>query len=199
MADHSHVYKKMDDWLRNDFSGDKVFQHPNARHYDVAQNPDLKDYELEKVSLKDLIKYNDLDNPVNMSNHAQVWSPTGKEEDVNPSLFQYDPKKDTNPNELMRGKRDINGGIRISDGRHRLRALANQGYTHAIIPVYDEFINSNQLFKDFYWRDTDPVRQVNAAVKAGLFSKEKGEILKDRIKRRVARMKAWEDARKGRK
>lgn len=113
----------------------KVFNLPQE-YIDVVKNdPRFVGYQMTEVPIDKLIEDNDLNNPVALSNHAQWWSPTGNEEDIDPSKFKYDESK-YNKQEVINGTLNkLNGKITLNDGRHRTRALKNDGYTHIVIPI----------------------------------------------------------------
>ena len=128
-------------------------QSPTIKRY-VRTNSDVfKYYADETIPIDDLIKDNDLDNPVALNNHAETWSPTGSEDDVHPDQFQYIAGKDLNANELINGTRKIDGRVILNDGRHRVRALKNAGYTHVRIPVHHAIFDDDidDGLKDDYY------------------------------------------------
>lgn len=130
-------------------------QSPTNKRY-IRKNSDVfKYYADEIIPIDDLIKDNDLDNPIALNNHAETWSATGNEEDIHPEQFQYIATKDTNPSEIINGTRKIDGTVRINDGRHRIRALKNAGYTHVKIPVHHAIFDDdiNDGLKDDYYNE----------------------------------------------
>ena len=130
------AFKDIPSLLDSEYPNEKVWQNPSIRNQQIAER--LKNYKLEKIAIDDLIKWNDLNNPIALNNHAGIWSETGDEEDIHPDQFVYKPNLDTSVGEVINGTRKLDGSIRLNDGRHRIRALKNGGYTHAIIPIIDE-------------------------------------------------------------
>ena len=128
-------------------------QSPIKKRY-IRENPDVfKYYADEVIPIDDLIKDNDLDNPVALNNHAAIWSPTGDEDDIHPDQFRYESQKDTNFGDVINGTRLLNGSVRLNDGRHRVRALKNAGYTHVRIPVHHAIFDDDidDGLKDDYY------------------------------------------------
>lgn len=188
MADYPHVYKTIDKMLGSEWGvGDKVWSHPRSNAFKMSSEPNLtryKDYALEKVPIDDLIKNIDYSS----LGEREDWQTNGV---TDPTKFVYDPKKDNNPLHIINATRKSDGSYQVNEGRHRLIALKNGGYTHAVIPIYDEFVNSNQDFKDVYWKEPNekmPLinRQINLIQKhhPDLYKTEDLEKLKARLKTR---------------
>ena len=181
----SNQYKDIDSLIEGEY--EKIWSHPRSSPNKVRTNPELKGYDLEKVSIPDLVKSNDLSNKVNMSNHYEMWSPTGQEEDLNPDAFVYDREKDMNPNDFIRATREIDGTIKLANGRHRIKALSNGGYTHAMIPVHDKFFDTNPLYAAAYEDAKNgnlnlALRQIRALNKSGQITNENAIKLKEKLK-----------------
>lgn len=126
--------------LADNILQEKVWNHPQSKldYFKAHQNDAFKDYNIEKVSIDDLIRDNDLNNPVALNNHPETWSPTQSEDDIHPERFEYKADLDNRPSEVINATRFPGGRIRLNDGRHRVRALKNGGYTHVNIPIYNQ-------------------------------------------------------------
>lgn len=134
-------YKDIKSLLEAEFPEKKVWSLPkNKLDYFNAHKNDgsFNGYELEEVSIDDLIRDNDLDNPITLNNHPETWSPTQSEDDIHPDKLEYKADLDTSPSDIIYGSRLANGKIRIGNGRHRTRALKNGGYTHLNIPIFND-------------------------------------------------------------
>ena len=158
MADFPHSYKTIPSLLADQYNDTKTWVMPtNKQHYRANHKNDLyKYYDDEVVSIDDIIRANDLDNPIALNNHAEIWSPTQSEDDIDPSKFKYDSKKDIDKSDLIYGTRKLNGDIILSNGRHRIRALKNDGYTHAKIPITNEILTDEYGLRDTYYTASDP-------------------------------------------
>lgn len=130
------AFKDIPSLLDSEYPSEKVWEHPKTKQKYIDDN--FKGYKLEKVSIDDLIRDNDLNNPIALNNHPETWSPTGNEEDIDPSKFQYNAELDNSNSSIINATRRANGQLRLNDGRHRIRALKNGGYTHALLPIIDE-------------------------------------------------------------
>ena len=132
-------------------------QSPIKKRY-IRENPDVfKYYADETIPIDELIRANDLDNPIALSNHAETWSATGNEEDIHPDQFKYNSSKDTSFGDIINGTRLINGDVRLNDGRHRIRALKNAGYTHVRIPIHHAIFDDeiDDGLRDDYYGNTE--------------------------------------------
>lgn len=161
MADFPHAHKSIVSLLNDEANKTKTWVHPiNQQHY-IFDTPSFNEYDKTTVPIEDLIRDNDLNNPIALNNHPEIWSPTGSEDDIHPDQFVYDPSKNTSKNDVIYGTRKLDGRIVLSNGRHRIKALGNGGYTHAIIPVYDELINSDDVLKkDYHSGDENALKAV---------------------------------------
>ena len=93
-----------------------------------------KNYNIEKVKISDLLR-NDPglnDNDDLGSYHEIIWG-----DDVN--KYRYDPSKNNRGSEVPSVVYK-NGKYHISDGRHRIKALANSGYEYIELPVLREML-----------------------------------------------------------
>lgn len=157
---------------------------PKIRH--IHSNPAFHDYDIEKVSIDDLIRDNDLDNPVALSNHAEIWSPTGNEEDIHPEQFKYLSDKDQDPTDIIYGTRKLDGSIKLSNGRHRIRALKNSGYTHVAIPVHEALMDTNgALNADYYSGQIKPLRVWLKYLPYSEFSPDQQRLIQNKIKGKI--------------
>lgn len=86
----------------------------------------------EDIPIDRLSKDNSLgnDETFNMGNTHSWW---GSEQG---NKFRYDPIKDNQVNSFPNATFK-NGQYKIGDGRHRVKALQNAGYTHVNMPVFE--------------------------------------------------------------
>lgn len=103
---------------------EKVYDFYSERY---KNDPYFENHKFQKVPIDTLIKDNNLNNPT-VLNYRAPW-----EGDIN--KYQFDPNKDKS---FVYGTKTPDGRYRIGDGRHRIRALANGGYTHVNMPILDE-------------------------------------------------------------
>lgn len=93
-----------------------------------------RNYNIEKVKIDDLLRDDPglNDNDDLGSYHEMVWG-----DDIN--KYEYDPNKNNRgsdiPSVVYR-----NNKYHISDGRHRIKALANSGYKYVELPVLREML-----------------------------------------------------------
>ena len=176
-GDYPHSYKQLDVFLKNEQPGEKVWSNPRAYVHHFKPNENYPTHMFRKVSIDDLIKGIDMQT---MDSHQDIWSVDGK---YDTSLFQYDKDKDTNLNDFIRATRDENNNYKIDDGRHRLIALKNGGFTHVVIPIRKIFSNGNTEYNAMLG-DINPknlptyIRWINYQVKKGNYDKESAEKLK---------------------
>ena len=93
----------------------------------ITSNPYFKNHQFKKVPISQLIRDNDLDNPVSLSNRREMWG-------ENPI---YQKQKDKNSRDVIYATLR-NGTYRLANGRHRIKALQNSGYENIWIPVLEE-------------------------------------------------------------
>ena len=136
-GDYNHAYKKIDAELRDEQPGQKVWSNPRAYEHNYHPNENYKEYKFRKVPIDTLLNSIDM---TTMDNHQDAWSVNGK---YDPALFKYDKFKDNNFNNFIRATRDENNKYTVDDGRHRLFALKNDGYTHVVIPIRQVFSDGN--------------------------------------------------------
>ena len=93
-----------------------------------------KNYNIEKVKISDLLRDDPglNDNDDLGSYHEIIWG-----DDVN--KYRYDPSKNNRGSEVPSVVYK-NGKYHISDGRHRIKALANSGYEYIELPVLREML-----------------------------------------------------------
>lgn len=93
-----------------------------------------KNYNIEKVKISDLLRDDPglNDNDDLGSYHEIIWG-----DDVN--KYKYDPSKNNRGSEVPSVVYK-NGKYHISDGRHRIKALANSGYEYIELPVLREML-----------------------------------------------------------
>ena len=120
-----------------DEQSNKVFHQSNDKitYFNETSNKD-GDYELQTISINKLIQDNDLNNPIVFTNHAEVWG-GNEDEGVDPSSLIYDASKDTDRKDIIYGKY-VGNKIKLSNGRHRVRALKNSGYEFIELPILKE-------------------------------------------------------------
>ena len=109
---------------------EKDFQMSQEKQDFIKRDPYFTKHKFKKVPLSKLIQDNDLDNPVSLSNRIDSWGKSINE-------YHYDSKQDNRPHDVIYGTQR-NGKIRLANGRHRIRALANDGYRNVWIPILDE-------------------------------------------------------------
>lgn len=109
---------------------DRDFKMSQEKQDFIKRDPYFAKHQFTKVPIEQLIKDNDLDNPISLSNRNDLW---GK--DIH--QYRYDSKQDTNSHDVIYGTLR-NGKIRLANGRHRIRALANDGYRNVWIPILKE-------------------------------------------------------------
>ena len=93
-----------------------------------------KNYNIEKVKISDLLRDDPglNDNDDLGSYHEIIWG-----DDVN--KYKYDPSKNNRGSEVPSVVYK-NGKYHINDGRHRIKALANNGYEYIELPVLREML-----------------------------------------------------------
>ena len=94
-----------------------------------------KNYKLKTISIQKLVEDNDLLNDEDLeSYHKTTWN-NSKAND-----FHIDEEKlsSMKPSEIPIATEREDGKIKITDGRHRIRALYNDGYKYIKIPVNKE-------------------------------------------------------------
>lgn len=109
---------------------DEVFD--LTEHFNKVKNSDpyYKDYEIQEIDLDKLAKDNGLmDNSDLESYHEEEWG-----EDANKYRIDND-KMNKWGSYIPRATLTNTGRIKISDGRHRIRALINQGYKKIKLPI----------------------------------------------------------------
>ena len=122
---------------RNENLTEEKIAYLPKEHIDAINNrykDYYKNYSIEKVAISDLLRddpglddYNDLG-----SYHEIIWG-----DDI--SKYSYDPEKNINPSDVPSVVYK-NGKYHISDGRHRIKALANSGYDYVELPVLRESV-----------------------------------------------------------
>ena len=118
-----------------------------------------KDAMVEKVSIDQLVKDNDLLNDEDLqSYHQRQW------DNKKASEFSIDKNKANNwrLSEVPYAIRHKDGTLELGDGRHRTRALYNDGYKYVEIPVINESMpktNRNALKNDFLSEDGKSINQ----------------------------------------
>jgi predicted Fe-Mo cluster-binding NifX family protein len=104
----------------------------------------FNNFTMKSVPLAQLVKDNNLDNNDELSYHDE-WA-SRDDENGNPVFdiksFTYDKNKDTHSGDIIYGI-EKNGKIKIANGKHRIRALANDGYTSIMMPIYSESCNES--------------------------------------------------------
>lgn len=153
LQDEVNCSKKENDELTDVFPCDlehlneeasKIFYLPKKQREFIDDNSYFKDRnaKLEVVPIDTLIDDNDLDNKDTLSNHQALWG-------SNPEEYKYDSSKDSSAWEIPNATRLKNGKLSINDGRHRIRALKNDGYTHIELPVIvDESMNESVVLDE---------------------------------------------------
>ena len=94
-----------------------------------------RDASVEKVSIEQLVKDNDLLNDEDLqSYHQRQW------DNKKASEFSIDPEKVKmyRVSETPYAVRKKDGRLELGDGRHRIRALYNDGYKYVELPVINE-------------------------------------------------------------
>lgn len=113
----------------------KVFIFPNLKRAIEYYWSD-RDVKIENVPIKKLVEDNDLLNDWDLeSYHQRAWNNKPAKE------FSIDTDKiySTRISEVPYAVKHKNGILELGDGRHRIRALYNDGYDYVSIPViYDE-------------------------------------------------------------
>lgn len=109
-----------------------VFTLPDAQIADFESHPWAKSglAGFEEVDLRKLAEDGDFyKEGVLDSMRRDIWGDKA-------SGYQYDFSKEGNPHDWPYAYRDkATGKTLMGDGRHRMTALLNMGYTHAMIPV----------------------------------------------------------------
>lgn len=101
----------------------KVFNMSENKMNNYKNDPYFKNYKFEDVPLENFANNN-------LNYHSEVWG-------EDPTKWHYDSNKDDD-NDYIYASKDKNGKYKLANGRHRARALYNDGYTHMNIPVLDE-------------------------------------------------------------
>lgn len=99
----------------------KTFKMPKAQLDYMAIHPYFKNAEMQVVPLEKLVKENDLENPDVLSNRKRSK--------------KYNKKQNNTKEDIIYGKLQDDGKIRIADGRHRIFALYNSGYDSIEMPI----------------------------------------------------------------
>lgn len=181
-GDYAHSYKTLDAKLRNEQPGEKVWSNPRAYVHEFNPNENYRTYRFRKVPIEALTNSIDMST---MDSHQDAWLVNGK---YDPTLFKYDKNKDTNFNDFMRATRDENNKYKIDDGRHRLLAIKNDGYTHVVIPIRQVFSNGNEeynaMLSDVNEKNLPMyIRWINRQIKNGSYDKESAKKLKSMLRR----------------
>jgi len=113
---------------------DKIFAPTYNQFQRVKNDPYFANHKFVTVSIADLIRDNDLDNPASFTRHG-LWGDDH-------TKYKYNKYKDEG---LIYATKNKEGQYKLGDGRHRIRALANSGYTHANIPVLDDVEEMKRL------------------------------------------------------
>lgn len=100
----------------------------NSKEACGERNPN--GYRIETVPISDIPMRSD---ESLQSYHQDKWPSKATEYRIDDGRMEYIPQF-----EYIRGKRDKEGKLRIADGNHRLRAIANSGYDSVEMPVYNE-------------------------------------------------------------
>ncbi len=153
MPDYPHLWTNMHKSYGYDHPGmnTKTWIHSPGKINQIHANSDYyKDHDIEKVAISDLIDWNDLNNEEVMKGKESTWGNKG----VN--SYRYTPSKDTDITDIISGARDKQGRIILNNGRHRIKALQNSGYTHVVIPVIDDKLAQygEDLFKKYRSQNT---------------------------------------------
>lgn len=127
---------------------EKVFKYPN----NDAVRQALKDFEasgykLETVPLKQLVTDNDLLNNDTLNYHKEIWG------GMSPDEYFFDPEeaKYWSYTDAMFAVKSKDGKYKLGNGKHRCRALYNDGYTAVELPVLTEEVDTNKLdFRAMY-------------------------------------------------
>lgn len=93
----------------------------------ISSDNYFRDFNEEEVDIKKLIDDNNLMNDIALSNREELWG--------NPKDYHYDINKDNKKYDIIYASREPNGRLRLANGRHRVRALYNDGYDKIKIPV----------------------------------------------------------------
>lgn len=99
-----NVYRYPENYLESELEKLKPY-HPNA-HIEVVR---LNKLNLDDESLK--------------TYHTSTWGP-------DPTLYRFDKNKIKDWNYAIPYASRKSNGLSVGDGRHRMRALMNEGYTH---------------------------------------------------------------------
>ena len=122
-------------------SKDKTFTFPNLQQAIDYYWKD-RDVKPEKVSIKQLVDDNNLldDNDL-QSYHQRQWDNKKASE----FSINQDKVNSMRTSEVPYAVRHKDGKLELGDGRHRTRALYNDGYEYVVLPVISEdLVESNQ-------------------------------------------------------
>ena len=200
MSDYAHSYKDIDSLLRSEFNNSKTWYHKRSNVNSMLNEPNITEfhnYSLERIPIDDLVKNIDYDS----LGDKDEWKTDGI---TDVSKFVYNPKKDTNPRDIINATRKKDGTYHINNGRHRLLALKNGGYTHAVIPIYDEAVNTDPYLKNDYWYVMPEgipkyLRQIKAARSINFIDDAQAKLMKDKMQSRSPYIKAAIPVRRWRK
>lgn len=138
MADYPHSYKTIPALLDSAGYGTKSWANPTSKNDFFEREKDyFKYYDYESVPIEQLVK----DNPFEGSENYHD---------------KYDYHKDNNQTDVVYGTRKMDGSIRLASGRHRIKALANAGYTHAYIPIHEEILPDEWALRETYYTANSP-------------------------------------------
>lgn len=111
----------------------KVFRLPEDMHKRIEGYYGGNGYRMEEIDLNRLADEDGLNRKGDLETyHTEEWG-------TDPSRYSFDEKKIGQwGNSVPHVVKDKFGKLRLSDGRHRTKALLNGGYTHAVFPYRDE-------------------------------------------------------------
>lgn len=115
----------------------KVFKMPRHQIQSWLKEP-MDGYKVKVVPIKDIPMRAD---DSLQSYHQDKWPAKATD-------YRIDDEKarQWGPYEYIRGVKDKRGNIRIADGNHRLRAIANSGYDAVEMPFLDEYEAVQDMF-----------------------------------------------------
>ena len=122
----------------------KTFFMPPHQRKTWEQEP-YEGYEIRTIPISDIPLRS---NENLQSYHQDIWGPDANDYRMDKSMVE-----EWGPYEYMRAVKDKNGNIRMADGNHRLKALANSGYEAVEMPFRDESAKTeNEQASDLFGR-----------------------------------------------
>lgn len=134
---------------------EKIFKFPEdkVKEFIKRYSNEYRTYELKKLPIDKLVQDNDLlDDEGLESYHEENWDwEKAKDFTINQDLVRVTPVGE------IPYVTENNDKLELGDGRHRVRALYNDGYTHVILPVTVSLIREELQTKEDVLKEIDRI------------------------------------------